>query len=163
MHYLRLRASVDLSCVRHSTRPFRTPGIGERHNDSLHAFVIVSSSPAGEELPKQYHLPKALPAVKARKDIHIGHEIQRVLRERGMSVTTFASLIYCHRKNVYDIFTRKTIDIDKLILISEVLDYDFIRNLYLDSPSPEPLQLVLTITDGHVEITKSPGSQLQEK
>lgn len=68
--------------------------------------------------------------MKARKDVHIGSEIARVVREKGMSITEFAGRICCHRKNVYDIFTRKSIDIDRLIRISEVLDYDFIREVY---------------------------------
>ena len=50
--------------------------------------------------------------MKARKDVHIGREIERVLHERGITVTEFANRICCHRKNVYDIFTRKSIDID---------------------------------------------------
>ena len=68
--------------------------------------------------------------MKARKDVHIGREIERVLRERGITVTEFANRICCHRKNVYDIFTRKSIDIDRLIRISEALDYDFILGAY---------------------------------
>ena len=68
--------------------------------------------------------------MKARKDVHIGREIERVLHERGITVTEFANRICCHRKNVYDIFTRKSIDIDRLIRISEALDYDFILGVY---------------------------------
>lgn len=68
--------------------------------------------------------------MKARKDVHIGSEIARVVREKGISITEFAGMICCHRKNVYDIFTRKSIDIDRLIRISEVLDHDFILSAY---------------------------------
>lgn len=71
--------------------------------------------------------------MKPRKDVHIGKEIERVLHERGITVTEFASRICCHRKNVYDIFTRKSIDIDRLIRISEALDYDFILGTYYPS------------------------------
>lgn len=74
--------------------------------------------------------------MKARKDVHIGSEIARVVREKGMSITEFAEMICCHRKNVYDIFTRKSIDVDRLIRISEVLDYDFIRKVYYADDEP---------------------------
>ncbi|MBP3739595.1 MAG: helix-turn-helix transcriptional regulator [Bacteroidales bacterium] len=81
--------------------------------------------------------------MKARKNVHIGSEIARVVHEKGMSITEFASLICCHRKNVYDIFTRKSIDIDRLIRISEVLDYDFIREVYYAEDE--------TLAEGHSE------------
>lgn len=68
----------------------------------------------------------------ARKDVHIGHEIERVLHASGMSVTEFAARICCNRKNVYDIFRRKSIQMDQIIRISEVLNYDFVRQCYYD-------------------------------
>ena len=68
-----------------------------------------------------------------KKDVHIGTEIKRVLKERNMSVTEFAKRICCHRKNVYDIFNRKTLDIDRIISISELLNYDFIHELYTEA------------------------------
>ncbi|GHT15418.1 hypothetical protein AGMMS4956_15310 [Bacteroidia bacterium] len=82
------------------------------------------------------------------KPIHIGKEIEKVLRERGMPITEFAAKICCHRKNVYNIFTRKTIDIDKLILISKVLDYDFIHAIYFPDISPAKFQLTLHFENG---------------
>ena len=80
----------------------------------------------------------------ARKDVHIGKEIERVLRERGMSVTMFADRICCHRRNIYDIFSRKSIDIDRLILISEALEYDFFRKVYQDCENTPPLAAIYT-------------------
>ena len=71
--------------------------------------------------------------VTFKKDVHIGTEIRRVLQEKNMSVTEFAKRICCHRKNVYDIFTRKTLDIDRIITISEILGYDFIHELYSEA------------------------------
>ncbi|MBR1766892.1 MAG: helix-turn-helix domain-containing protein [Bacteroidales bacterium] len=70
---------------------------------------------------------------KYNKDVHIGAEIKRVMAERHISVTEFARSICCHRKNVYDIFTRKSIDIDRIIAISEILNYDFIGELYMSA------------------------------
>lgn len=88
----------------------------------------------------------------AKKDVHIGREIEKVLRERGMSVTQFASAICCHRKNVYDIFRRKSIDIDHLIRISEVLDYDFIQNCYYDLPIGSEQRFTLVLHNGKLSI-----------
>ncbi len=67
-----------------------------------------------------------------KKDVHIGQEIERILHDSGMPVTEFAARICCNRKNVYDIFRRKTLQIDHIIRISEVLNYDFIQNCYYD-------------------------------
>jgi predicted transcriptional regulator len=86
------------------------------------------------------------------KKIHIGKEIERVVHERNMPITEFASKIYCHRKNVYDIFTRQTIDIDKLILISTVLDYDFIHEVYFPHIVKAVFQLTLSFENGEFKI-----------
>ena len=67
------------------------------------------------------------------KEVHIGREIRRVLQEKNITVTEFARRICCHRKNVYDIFSRKSLDIDKIIMISEILSYDFIHELYTEA------------------------------
>ena len=75
------------------------------------------------------------------KDVHIGLEIKRVLRERNITVTEFAKRICCHRKNVYDIFGRKTLDIDRIIMISEVLSYDFIHELYTEAVEEKEFRL----------------------
>jgi AcrR family transcriptional regulator len=48
-----------------------------------------------------------------------------------MSIAEFARRINCDRTTVYYTFEKKTIDIEQLELISKVLGYDFIRNVYL--------------------------------
>lgn len=48
-----------------------------------------------------------------------------------MSIAEFATRINRTRPTVYDIFNRKSIDTDLLIRISEVLHYDFLREVYL--------------------------------
>lgn len=57
--------------------------------------------------------------------IVIGKEIKRVLKERGMTISEFAKRINTHRRNVYDIFERKSIDTFLLQEISRILSYDF--------------------------------------
>ena len=50
-----------------------------------------------------------------------------------MTITDFACKINRERTTVYDIFERKSIDVELLIKISHVLDYDFIHKVYFPS------------------------------
>ena len=59
------------------------------------------------------------------KEIHIGKEIHEVFINRGLTITEFAKRINKSRENVYNIFTRKSIDTDLLLVISDVLENDF--------------------------------------
>ena len=52
-----------------------------------------------------------------KKDVHIGKLIKLKLSESNLSIA-------------YDIFNRKSIDIDLLVTISEVLQFDFISYAY---------------------------------
>jgi transcriptional regulator with XRE-family HTH domain len=58
-------------------------------------------------------------------EIHIGTEIKKTLEVRGLSVTEFARRINKSRENAYSIFSRKSIDTDLLLKISDVLNHDF--------------------------------------
>jgi predicted transcriptional regulator len=69
------------------------------------------------------------------KDIHIGTLIKAKVMERNMQVTEFAKRINCERTTVYNIFTRKSIDIEQLIRISQALEYDFINEVYFAKKS----------------------------
>jgi len=66
-----------------------------------------------------------------KEDIHIGKIIKEKLAESSMTITEFAKKIHCERTTVYHIFKHKSIDIEKLIKISEVLNYDFIHEIYI--------------------------------
>jgi plasmid maintenance system antidote protein VapI len=76
---------------------------------------------------------------KNTKNIHIGEIIKSKYIESGMSISKFASLINCERTNVYSIFKRKSIDTDKLLIISKVLNFDFISEIYLKERKLLPL------------------------
>jgi plasmid maintenance system antidote protein VapI len=69
------------------------------------------------------------------KDIHIGSIIKQKLAESSMTIKEFADNIHCDRTTVYDIFKRKSIDTERLIKISQVLNFDFINEIYLKQPS----------------------------
>jgi predicted transcriptional regulator len=68
---------------------------------------------------------------KDLKNIHIGLIIKEKLEESGMSITEFAKKIHCDRTSVYYIFKREDIYIGQLELISIVLEYDFLREIYI--------------------------------
>lgn len=65
-------------------------------------------------------------------EINIGEIIRRKLDESDISYTEFAKRIHCERQSLYYLFKCKSIDIDRLMLISKVLNYDFIRYIYLN-------------------------------
>ena len=65
-----------------------------------------------------------------KKDVHIGKLIKLKLSESNLSIADFAEAIHKTRTTVYDIFNRKSIDIDLLVTISEVLQFDFISYAY---------------------------------
>ncbi|MCL1933298.1 MAG: helix-turn-helix domain-containing protein [Candidatus Azobacteroides sp.] len=64
------------------------------------------------------------------KNIHIGSIIKQKVMESSMTIKEFADKINCERSTVYYIFKQKSIDIEKLMEISDVLDYDFISEIY---------------------------------
>ena len=57
--------------------------------------------------------------------IHIGQEIEAIFEETEHSITWFAKKLRCDRSNIYNIFSRETIDTGLLFKISEILNYDF--------------------------------------
>lgn len=64
------------------------------------------------------------------KDIYIGKLIRRKVDERHISYAEFARQIHCARTSLYHIFNSKNIDVERLLLISEVLQFDFINEVY---------------------------------
>lgn len=66
------------------------------------------------------------------KNVHIGSIIRAKLEESSLSIAEFAERINRTRPTVYDIFNRKSIDTDLLIKISEVLEYNFLQEVYLE-------------------------------
>jgi len=69
-------------------------------------------------------------------NIHIGSIIRKILTEKSMTIAEFACKIHRERTTVYDIFERKSIDVDLLIKISKVLNYDFIHEVYFPQNKP---------------------------
>ena len=76
------------------------------------------------------------------QNIHIGNIIKEKLNEKSMTITDLAKKINRDRTTVYDIFERKSIDIELLIKISDVLDYDFIHKVYFPENANTPKILI---------------------
>lgn len=76
--------------------------------------------------------------MKEQKEIHIGSLIKEKMEERGLSVSDFAHALHYERTNI----KRSSIDVDLLLRISEVLAYDFLREVYL---ADEPRRYSITI------------------
>lgn len=69
--------------------------------------------------------------------IHIGEIIKGKVRERNMSIAEFAEKICCDRTTVYDLFKRSSIDVERLLRISSVLEFNFIKEIYLAKDEKE--------------------------
>ncbi len=74
------------------------------------------------------------------ESIHIGKIIEEELRRQERTVTWLSRQIHCDRRNIYDIFSRTSIDTDLLYKLSIALHKDFFAcfstNLHLcDSSS----------------------------
>ena len=93
--------------------------------------------------------------MKYRSDIYIGKKIKQIFDEKNISISQFAKDIRSSRANVYNIFAAKSIDIDKLILISKVLDYPFLEEYLLQKVPTENKHIVLDIElkNGKASIT----------
>jgi len=59
--------------------------------------------------------------------IHIGEIIKNLVKSKGIRVTDFADKINYSRRNVYEIFDKKTIDTGLLIKIGNIIG----KNLFL--------------------------------
>lgn len=90
----------------------------------------------------------------AMNNIHIGEIIKQKFEESGMSIVEFSSKINRTRSTIYDIFGRKSIDVDLLLKISEVLKYNFMEKVYIQHPkSSKNLKYFLAIEVDEEELS----------
>jgi len=68
--------------------------------------------------------------------IHIGQEIHKIIKEREIGAKVVAQAVNVSESNLYKIYKRETIDIDKLINFSQFLGINFFL-YYMDE---EPLK-----------------------
>ena len=84
-------------------------------------------------------------------DVHIGQIIKSVFDESGMTVSELAQCLRCERTNVYTIFRRRTVDVELLARLSEILSHNFlddaIRQYGLDTTLTPQLNLSITFSN----------------
>ena len=80
---------------------------------------------------------RVLELMNGLKNKYIGAIIREKVDELGMSYAEFARRINCARTSLYNIFNSKSIDVERLIQISQVLEYDFIHEVYLKNSFAE--------------------------
>ncbi|MCC8112549.1 MAG: helix-turn-helix domain-containing protein [Bacteroidales bacterium] len=73
--------------------------------------------------------------------MHIGNQIHKVVKEKGIRVNWLADQICCTRPHLYKIFRTASIDTGMLARISKALNHDFFEDLSCEwqeeSQSPE--------------------------
>jgi hypothetical protein len=85
-------------------------------------------------------------------NIHVGREIEKVLRDSGLKKAEFARRINTSPRNVYSIFKREEIKTDLLKIISEVLNYNFF-SLYVNSVEyKEPSAFTITTNNSKSKV-----------
>lgn len=89
--------------------------------------------------------------MEIRQKLHIGHMVKSVFDESGLSVAEFARRIHCERTNVYKIFNRRSIDVELLVKISEILNHNFLADVMnhhgFETKTVNKLSLNITFDD----------------
>lgn len=95
-----------------------------------------------------------------KTNIHIGQLIKERFDASGMTISSFAEAIHKTRTTIYDIFKRQSIDMELLMLISDVLDYDFIERIYMmrkdqtDESKKKRYFVCVEVNEKNADITK---------
>ncbi len=96
-------------------------------------------------------------------NIYIGKIIQAKVKERGIGYAEFARRINCARTSIYNLFNSKSIDVERLLHISEVLEFDFISEVYKKKPfarSDEYPSINLVFKNGIIDFSHLPRKLL---
>ncbi|MCR5697556.1 MAG: helix-turn-helix transcriptional regulator [Marinilabiliaceae bacterium] len=59
------------------------------------------------------------------KDLNIGHKINEVRKMKRISPEDLAQKLNCHKSNLYKIFQKENVDLELLMHISKILEFDF--------------------------------------
>jgi transcriptional regulator with XRE-family HTH domain len=90
-----------------------------------------------------------------RKDIHIGSIIQKILKKRQMKIVSFASELGCDRTRIYSIFQNKSIDVDLLVRISKILNYNFLLEYFENDKPHKDYIIIAEVDNSKIEELKS--------
>lgn len=99
------------------------------------------------------------------KNIYIGKLIQQKVEERHLTYSEFARLIHCSRTSLYSIFNSKSIDTERLLHISKVLNYDFIGEVYLkhteETSTLHVPHIILPIKNKDIDFSELPSELIR--
>ena len=87
-------------------------------------------------------------------EVHIGKLVKAVFDDSDLTVAELARRLHCERTNVYTIFRRRSIDVELLARLSNILDHNFLDEavrLYGLSPTPS---VNLTLRLDHLSAEK---------
>ncbi len=59
----------------------------------------------------------------------VGKRIKEVMQEKGRTACWLAAQIPCERSNIYNVFHRKSVGVDLLFILSDLLQHDFFAEL----------------------------------
>jgi len=93
---------------------------------------------------------------KILESVNIGNIIKQKLIASLMPINKFADRLGCDRSVVDNIFNNESIDIDRLVRISEILDFDFIHIYYWkDTATGSDMHVIKEMIDsvGHIHKT----------
>ena len=79
---------------------------------------------------------------KSAEHCNMGQMIKKVVKEQKMSVSDFAKAIHCSRTNVYSIFERKSINIERLKQIADVLNLNISDFLMTETKSSKCIAVI---------------------
>jgi predicted transcriptional regulator len=81
----------------------------------------------------------------------MGQMIKKILKERKISISDFAKTIHCSRTNVYSIFKRESIDVERLKQIVNVLNLDVSDFITMKKRKSNKRIVVMEIDDENLE------------
>lgn len=84
------------------------------------------------------------------KKIHIGKLIKEKLSERKITCAEFARQLCLDRSSVYNIFSKETLDVERLKTIGEILDFDFLSNYYQPKSRKHAMNASITLDDSTI-------------
>lgn len=84
--------------------------------------------------------------------IHIGEIIKNLVKKKGISVTDFADKINYSRRNVYEIFDKKSIDTELLVKIGKILEQNLFLNYISEKDISELINNKKTSADELINI-----------
>ena len=94
---------------------------------------------------------KAMNFEETTDGINMGQMIRKTLKEQKMSISDFAKTIHCSRANVYSIFQRQSIDIERLKQIAKVLDLDVTDFIVVEKKESSKCIVVMEVDNEDLE------------